>query len=353
MLAVAASIDETILRGVEFLAGRRDQDGLWRDFRTEAGLASEWVTAAVLHALRPMPEGTRLIDEASSALIAGQRRDGGWGYNDHIPADADSTAWALRGLSGHGFVQPQRIRAALSVLLRHEAGDTGGFATFTPAAGIAHVIAEPDVDATQGWERAHVCVTANVALALIDICTPPAAALVRALAFLRMQRGGDGVWRSYWWRGPLMATYLALLALARGGAMAPAELSQSLDAIAARQNDDGGWSDAGRGEAPSHSFATTLGLLILSLGVGAFVDEREAAVRWLLRRQGADGSWPTAPILRVPDAHIIDPDAAGERYQARHGTNIVVADERGVFTAAFALQALHRNRLLAGGPCDD
>lgn len=339
------SLSDAIHGGLHFLAARRDTDGLWRDFRTEAGLSSEWVSGAVIHALRTIPEAGDFVGDASHALIACQRRDGGWGYNEHIPSDADSTAWALRGLVGHRFVQPHRARAALLHLLSHEVGSTGGFATYTPSARISAVIGACDEHATFGWQSAHPCVTANAALAMIEVGTPLCApALARSLAMLHAVRSADGLWRGYWWRGPMLTTYLALLALGCTGGIGADELEASLEATAGRQNDDGGWGDGTEGEERSYGFATALGLLTLMLSPGSFARERHRAMEWLVRRQMADGSWPTAPVLRIPDGHVVDPAAKGSSYAARPGTNIVAADERRVYTAALVLRALHACR---------
>ena len=42
------------------------------------------------------------LERAAQALAATQNDDGGWGYNEDVPSDADSTAWALLFLARMG-----------------------------------------------------------------------------------------------------------------------------------------------------------------------------------------------------------------------------------------------------------
>ena len=346
LVGESATISNAIDRGIRFLASQQGQDGLWSDFCTRAGWSVDWVSGMVMHAVGTIPEAAGLAEAGAQALLTRQRSDGGWGYNMRIPSDADSSAWVLRGLLGSRFVQPHRTRSALARLMLHEVGNTGGFATFTQAAHIASVIVEPDDTATLGWQSPHVCVTANVVLALVELGDRATGSEVsRALAFLLAARSTDALWRGYWWRGPVFTTYLVLLALVTTGRLAQDGLDASLAALAARQNTDGGWGDGDEGEPASYPFASALGLLALGLeGGDRLAERRDHGLDWLLASQLHDGSWAATPVLRIPDAHIVDPSTAGQVYAARLGTNVVVADERRIFTTAAVVRALHVQR---------
>ena len=97
-------------RGKRFLLANQGGDGLWRDFLTPAGEASEWPTGFVATALHLAGAETSALERAADALVARQHEDGGWGYNVNVPSDADSTAWVLLFLARMGA--PRRGRAA-------------------------------------------------------------------------------------------------------------------------------------------------------------------------------------------------------------------------------------------------
>src|SRR3954463_1702835 len=94
---------QALERGRRFLLARQGDDGLWRDFRTPAGEASEWPTGFIATALYLARAEMTPLERAAEALIACQNDDGGWGYNETVPTDADSTACVLRflALMGH------------------------------------------------------------------------------------------------------------------------------------------------------------------------------------------------------------------------------------------------------------
>ncbi len=66
-----------------------------------------------------------LIDEASSALLAIQRQDGGWGQKEDMPSDAYSTGSALSTLIREGKVPPNNefIRKGFEYLLATQLED--------------------------------------------------------------------------------------------------------------------------------------------------------------------------------------------------------------------------------------
>jgi hypothetical protein len=72
-------------RGTRFLLASQGRDGLWRDFHTPAGQASEWPTGYIASALLAAGGAQRALERAAQALIASQNEDGGWGYNEHAP----------------------------------------------------------------------------------------------------------------------------------------------------------------------------------------------------------------------------------------------------------------------------
>src|SRR5262245_50539654 len=116
-------------RGVRFLLAKQGADGLWRDFITPAGEASEWPTAVVAAALALGGGDEDAVERAAAALVARQNDDGGWGYHEDVPSDADSTACVLLFLAGRGRGGGACRRAA-ACLVEYQRNVDGGVATY-------------------------------------------------------------------------------------------------------------------------------------------------------------------------------------------------------------------------------
>src|SRR4051812_19602510 len=153
--------------GARFLVARQGKDGLWRDFETPAGEASLWPTAWIAMALRRVELGHDAVERATGALVAAQRDDGGGGYNEAVPSDADTTAWALLVIAGTRQHELSCRRAA-ACLLRHQRGD-GGIATYAEPGPIRRFMAIGRYMPFWGWCRPHTEVTAVAARALAEV----------------------------------------------------------------------------------------------------------------------------------------------------------------------------------------
>lgn len=345
-----ARIATAVDRAVGFLASNRDHQGLWCDFETFAGCSVDWVSGFIVSSLASVSSSRAVCETASEALLARQRSSGGWGYHERIPEDADSTAWVLRALAHAPFKPPHAVRSAWSFLARHQL-PSGAFTTFIGLDAIGAVIGEYDLDALVGWGAPHLCVTANVVLALLESGLTGTAGLIGpALDYLVDEHDGDGLWRSYWWNGPAYATYHAGLALAVGGRRSIGGTRSIIRGLLTARNADGGWGDAPDGPViTSHPFATAHGLLSALLAPCEDDLEEIAATAsaWLLNCQNRDGSWPSVPILRIPDAHVTNAREPTGR-APRAGTGLVVADQRRVFTTAAVVHALDVYRSTLG-----
>lgn len=281
---MTTGLDTVIGRGVERLAGCLSPDGLWRDFRTAVGESDEWVSGLALAYLASVPEAEDLRKGVLPALVRRRRADGGWGYNARVASDCDSTCWGVlagaarlgadgaegseEGVAAQGGATGD---AACALIQAHETPE-GGFSTYRAS------LRPRRPELRREWFEPQPCVTAAAVLALMSGGLPPThPAIARALDRLE-SREADG-WRSTWWPGPAYTAHLAREALVRGGReprRATAE-PPPVDVVFER----------------AHA-------LLLRLPA-ASPDEVRAAAAWLLDRQQADGSWPSAPILRIPD----------------------------------------------------
>ncbi len=324
-----------------FLENQQSSDGLWRDFVTLAGESSEWVGAFVLHALRLIDPTHPSISTGVRALLRHQRPCGGWGYNASVPPDADSTAWALLAMAGAAEPNVAAIDRARQYLLAHQ-HHSGGFSTYLPSDGIDRYLDVPDPTFTTGWCLPHTCLTGSAIQALVAHGEASSSASIRTgIAYLKRAQEPAGTWDSYWWRGFSYPTYQALAALAlERGTEAPRRTKCAATLIET-QHTDGSWNDAGGQKGTP--FATAFGLLSLLTATQVpgrhLAESSHAACAWLVNQQRDDGSWRTAPTLRIPAPNNLVPTAIKWHINGL-GTGVVIADRRRIFTTAATLWAL-------------
>ena len=153
--------------GTRFLLANQGRDGLWRDFLTPAGEASEWTSGFVAAALQLAGADTSVLARAADALVAGQHEDGGWGYNADVPSDADSTACVLLFLARMGQ-RADSCRRAASCLIRHQR-ENGGVATYDEPGPIRRFMGVGRWMRFKGWCSPQVEVTATAGCALATL----------------------------------------------------------------------------------------------------------------------------------------------------------------------------------------
>ena len=122
----------------------------------------------------------------------------------------------------------------------------------------------------------------------------------RALEFVRRTQRADGSWWGRWGVNFIYGTWSVLDGLAAiGEDLRAPYVRRAVDWLRARQNADGGWGEtvasyddeslAGKGEStPSQTAWALLGLMSADGAHGAAV---ERGIDWLVRAQGADGTW--------------------------------------------------------------
>lgn len=300
---VVPAIEDAVRSGLGFLLDGRS-NGCWSDWDLPPGRSTTWTTAYVGLQIFELP--TPLRATAASALRSAAQwlqnnvlSDGGWGYSNHTGCDADSTAHAVLFLSllGAPIADATYLR-----LLRFQQAD-GGFSTYGADEGLG------------SWGAAHVDVSAVAALAV----RPAVDAFEKAVAYVLDRRDPDGLWNSFWWSSPLYATRASLALLQVAGA--------TLDLTPTRTTL--------RWTRPTNAFEQALQLDALDLcDEGPTVTDVLAGN--LAAEQLADGSWPSAPILRITPRTCTEPwDApdAGQLY----------ADTDRLFTSATVLAALARH----------
>ncbi|HTB21493.1 MAG TPA: prenyltransferase/squalene oxidase repeat-containing protein [bacterium] len=287
-----------------FLLRAQDADGAWRDFQLPPGRSEAWTTAYVGACLVQARERGAAADmeaslRAAVRFLEAARKPGGWSYNRSVEADGDSSARVILFLNRCG-ASPDR--KAYADLVKFQLPD-GHFATYL------------DRGLRRGWAKGHPDVTAVAMQALGAVLPAAHPILARAAQALRLHGRGPHGAASYWWASDL---YLAreLWALERAYPGAP-RLALP----------------APRGSGPRTFFDRGLALALSARDgqAGGFLKE---AILSLERSQLDDGSWPSAPILRLTDPAAEDFD------DHRFKNSPLFADVRRIFTTATVLGGL-------------
>jgi squalene-hopene/tetraprenyl-beta-curcumene cyclase len=122
----------------------------------------------------------------------------------------------------------------------------------------------------------------------------------RAIAFVFSEQEADGCWFGRWGVNYVYGTFLALRGLTAVGIDArEPRIQRAAEWIRLVQNSDGGWGETCgsydnpdlRGLGPSTPSQTAWALLGLLAAHDAQSESVARGVRWLLARQGSDGSW--------------------------------------------------------------
>jgi hypothetical protein len=259
-----------------------------------------WTTAYVGCQLADLAPQSRASDWLDEHELSG----GGWGYDELVGCDADSTAHAVILLRRTGRAVDDRSRRRLESFQQSD----GGFSTYGRDDGLG------------SWCVSHPDVTPVAGYALLLVCSRAARAVRRAVESVTRRRNGDGLWDSFWWSTPLYATRasLAFLAAARVPLIDPAATRMSLLQL-----------------ETGSAFERALLLDCLGLVGGCPSDAHDDLVAALLTEQLPDGSWPSAPSLRVPERTCTTP-------WDEPGTEPLYADAERLFTSATVVGALSR-----------
>jgi hypothetical protein len=283
------SVEQAVARGSVYIINSQSADGAWTEWNLPPGRSRAWATAFVGYRTRLVPAAQQpglatARAAASEWLIAHQFDGGGWGYNEWVCADADSTALGILFLASLGIEAPESSYTRLRQLQRVD----GGFATY---------------DEPGSWGAPHPDVTPIAVLALLTKDARSSPCVERGLEYVRRQRDDEsGLWHSFWWTSPAYAT--------EGSVRLLTTAESSFD----RRRTRDGLLDF----VPQNAFEAGLRLSALLHLDHAIGDAVDPLIGDMLRRQRSDGSFPSAPVLRVTRRDCAEPwsaDDAGEVFQ--------------------------------------
>lgn len=339
----ASRLEVGIASAAHFFRQALHSFGFWSDFHGVASGGRDWISAYVGCTLARLGllENAE-IDRVVRLLLQDRYPSGAWGYRPGLPADMDSTSWAVLFLQA--LEADWDSAKTLNLLLSHEDANTGGIRTYLgPEFGIADYVGAGPQDDLSGWCSAHTCVTAAALQALLACgFTRQHPAVGRLIQFLLQAQQPEGFWYAHWYRGQLYATLQVVRALLRAGAAPdlPA-LQRAARWVESAQLPDGSWSDGihnPSGRVVDTAFAICARLELENDSLGRV----EQAVEWLLQRQRPDGSWDSLPILQLPAANEHQPWRVKDWPQTGGALTqgVCVPDRNRFFTTATALQAL-------------
>jgi squalene-hopene/tetraprenyl-beta-curcumene cyclase len=331
-------------RAIDFLSEdlERSPDGLWWDYsRAEGSRGSNvWVSAFVaaqLGSITSLPIAAKaraIARTVAERLLARARPSGGWGYDDTLLEDCDSTAWVLLACARAKLTIPRPLLvAALRFIVHHQTAE-GGFVTY----GSHGVPLFGRTPGREGWFSPQCCVSAAALMALATYVTPDVPELAAAIHYLQSARGKEALWSSYWWHGPTYATRFAVEGLLLCDATNAEEMAHIAERLRSTAMAGGVWPGPD-GDTPN-AFATALAistLLSAPTEGDPFDDGWQRGLEWLIERQRPDGGFVADAALRIPGAH------EGE-LQTVFG--------RGLFTTAAAVRALDAVHCLAVHPLE-
>jgi hypothetical protein len=303
-------VEKAVRDCVGFLLGHQSESGCWTDWDLPPGRSSPWTTAYVGARLAELPGDVKAspgpaLRAGARWLLEHERDGGGWGYDDRVACDGDSTAQAVLFLALEGIPVADATRARL--LGFEQPG--GGFSTYAPDEGLG------------SWGRAHPDVSPAAAQALLKLSAARDPAVERTVQYVVTARTPNGLWNSFWWSSPLYATRASLSLLRAVGT--PIDLEATRGAL--------------RRLAPANSFERALLLESLHLAAGARENDLvNTLAMQLVEDQLDDGSWESAPVLRVTSRDCSAP------WECTNPGRLYADPDR-LFTSATVLSALARH----------
>lgn len=310
-----ATKPEELLRQRLLQHWRQHGESPWSGFDLRPGRSDGWVTTAVLCLLAAMPDAwlQQVLRQRCHALFSSRPAGQPLGFNQHTPADADSSIWLQRCRLAHGLAADPNLERYIG---DHWIGD--GIATYRDDDGIAAFIHRPG-QACPIWTRAHDCVLANLAA-----LSGPLQA--KALQQLR-QRVLSGSFRSTWWPAAGWA-----LSLAPRGSLPSAGVTALVD-----QPLSPAVVDCLGEERSTALWQAQRALALLKHGNSS---QRQASCETLLRLNRTVGGWAGLCCLQIPDPQIPEQEPLAGWTTEGGIEGSLTLDEQGHFFAALVSSAL-------------
>jgi squalene cyclase len=301
-------LERSILEALRYVVSCQSEYGAWLEWSLPPGESDAWATAYIGYKLRMVPHHLKnkvkdSLSRASDWILKKEYADGGWGYNDLVGSDADSTAYTIMFLDSTGRRPPEE---AYDLLNKFRSND-GGFSTY-----VSRIF-------NSSWEVSHPDVTPIVLTALLTRYGPVNPTIVRGIEYVLEQQNSEGTWNSFWWNTCLYSTE-ANLAL--------------LDKVSATFDKDRTKNNLHK-IRPKNPFEAALLISSLLLTDTNYRETNKILdlVNYLLQNQQLDGCWKSEYLLRVTDRNCYDPWTSED-------AGILYSENKMLFTTLTVLEAL-------------
>jgi|GEM_PF-3064306 len=314
--APRAELDLALQAATRFILKRQSPGGSFWDLAVSVGSSGPWLTGLVGEALLQVSEVAQIsrIDVALRAaadyLERARQPDGGYGYNESLPPDCDSTAHALWFLLRMSRALPPQSQTQLEAFRDAR----GAFLTY---------IGSPP---GHSWGLLHHDVhPAGVrAMGLISGVDSPA--VVQGIELMLASCNTDPVWPAFWWTTRAYGAYVNLACLEELG-----QLGRLPTAARSRL-----WHRL----EPTDPLRCALTILIGDiLKVSPTEPLMAKALDQLLGSQLSDGGWMGSRSLQVVN------DDCGEPWKVARPEDAgpIYPERKRLLTAALAARALARH----------
>ena len=330
-MVTQATLQNTVQQAIRFFKNGQHQSGFWLEYNTfPIAPTDEWPTAYIGYILSQLalPEALTMAKQAWRTLSDTRSANRqGWGWNQFVAPDSDSTAWALLLQKNINAEESPDAEEIYKFLASHQHKDGGIITYLASHFALTNQQSNADVSVRKGWLNSAVCVTAVVARLLSN-----SNALI---PYLSDKQQFDGSWQGLWWPDHEFTTALVIQTLVNKPTPLHLECIRKASVWAlARVGKDGAvFSNALQANSP---FATANTLSILCHAVAVGVGDAHCQVvmdnlaAWLIKQQLAAGSWNSSALL------YIEPE----------GSAILYADNNSFHTTATVLAALNAYQLL-------
>ena len=258
---------------------------------------------------------------ASEWLLTNFRQ--GWGYNERVPIDCDSTAWGILAVTGAGVKLP----TSASELLTQYRDSDGLYHTFSGRERGDH------------WGDAHLDVTVIALRALLRADSSEIDAIFQTAERV-VEIGEKREWQAYWWGDQMYAVAHALEALNEfanwmqiDSIVAPFDEHFKRSLLTRIHALNTVWRKKRLTDDLSlDPFAAALRLKAAVFG-GSGRDSIVELTDLILKLQQSDGRWRGEEKLRVTDRSVARP-------WEHQNAGPLFADTENIFTTATVLDAL-------------
>lgn len=331
--------DEVILSlksSLSFLESTLEEDFVWSDFLTNAGVSKGWVTGFIGYHLSEAGVKSDFLKKVADHIK--DRLDSSGTFNDSMIRDGDSLTFTIGFL--HHYYPAIAANLANSWITYQQI--EGGWVTYKDSDKLRQKLNLPLSENVSGWTSPSPCVSVTAALVMNKLPNLNENRQI-TLKYLTGCQSKDGYIPSYWWTSPVYATSFAAIAFGQNPEWKDCK-EKCIHWLLKRQLPNGAW-DAGYETGGESAFYTALALKALLQNISdrnpsQYLDDIKKGFRWLVDNQMSDGSWKTKRILRIPATDVTNPQMVKYWRRSSFGVNTIIDDHYRNFTTAIVFSAM-------------